>query len=244
VSEDSSDELESDISSEFVSSTSSEGEYSDMEDNLADIENDFNDVDGVKAMDDDGGDLFSSVALSSAMKAAKKAAPSYALSFDDVFGDDVRKSKGGLFDDVDGDEGGDLFAGANAKASSISVDPASSAPVKPPAMAPKTPKGLFDSDSDDDDDLFGIARRPSGGDLFSEPVPDPLSSLKTAEPKKNDTTPIEPPSAAVSSMSIAPAQSKKSPSALFDSDSDSDDKLFSTNSTQVKKAPPREGLFD
>ena len=240
VSEDSSDDFESDISSEFVSSTSSEGEYSDMEDNLADIENNFGDVDGSYAMGDGGGGgLFSSVGLSSA---AKKAAPSYALSFDDVFGDDVRKSKGGLFDDVDGDDGGGLFGGAGGKAPLAFAEPAASAPAKPPVAAPKKPKGLFDSDSDDDDgDLFGITRRPSGGDLFSEPITDPLGALKSVESKKTDAKTLAPPSSAVASMSIEP---KKSPSALFDSDSDSDDGgLFSTKPKEVKK-PPREGLFD
>ena len=241
VSEDSSDDFESDISSEFVSSTSSEGEYSDMEDNLADIENNFGDVDGSYAMGDGGGGgLFSSVGLSSA---AKKAAPSYALSFDDVFGDDVRKSKGGLFDDVDGDDGGGLFGGAGGKAPLAFAEPAASAPAKPPVAAPKKPKGLFDSDSDDHDgDLFGITRRPSGGDLFSEPITDPLGALKSVESKKTDAKTLAPPSSAVASMSIEP---KKSPSALFDSDSDSDDGgLFSTKPKEVKKAPPREGLFD
>ena len=247
VSEDSSDEFESDISSEFVSSTSSEGEYSDMEDNLADVENNFGDVDGSYALAGAGGDgLFSSVGLSSATTAAKKAAPSYALSFDDVFGDDVRKSKGGLFDDVEGDDGG-LFGGASGKAPLASAPaPLASAPAKPPAAAPKKPKGLFDSDSDDDDgDLFGITRRPSGGDLFSEPITDPLDALKSVESKQTDAKTLVPPSSAVASMSIAVPEPKKSPTALFDSDSDSDDGgLFSTKPKEVKKAPPREGLFD
>ena len=124
--------------------------------------------------------------------------------------------------------------------------PLASAPAKPPAAAPKKPKGLFDSDSDDDDgDLFGITRRPSGGDLFSEPITDPLDALKSVESKKTDAKTLVPPSSAVASMSIAVPEPKKSPTALFDSDSDSDDGgLFSTKPKEVKKAPPREGLFD
>ena len=105
---------------------------------------------------------------------------------------------------------------------------------------------MFDSDSDDDDgDLFGITRRPSGGDLFSEPITDPLDALKSVESKKTDAKTLVPPSSAVASMSIAVPEPKKSPTALFDSDSDSDDGgLFSTKPKEVKKAPPREGLFD
>ncbi|OUS45338.1 hypothetical protein BE221DRAFT_76866 [Ostreococcus tauri] len=103
VSDDSSDTLESDISSEFVSSTSSDGEYSDMDEHLADVENYPDAVGALGGGDagavDSGRDLFSSVGFSSLTKSAKKAVPSYALSLDDVFGDDVRSS-GGLFEGV------------------------------------------------------------------------------------------------------------------------------------------------
>jgi len=248
VSDDSSDTFESDISSDFVSSTSSEGEYSDMDDHLADVENyptilDARGDENADALG--GGDLFSSVGLSSAVNAAKKAAPSYALSFDDVFGDGIRSSTSGLFDSVAASSKGGIFDVTGTTSAVVSPSPGatpSGGSIPPKPAAAKKPKGLFDSDSDSDDgrDLFGVSKRGSGGDLFSAPISDPLSSLKTETPKKEGS--LEPPTSGVDAMTIGVPKPK---SPLFDeSDTDEEGDLFSTKSIASKPSFNREGLFD
>ena len=249
VSDDSSDTFESDISSDFVSSTSSEGEYSDMDDHLADVENypGILDAHGDEHTDAaGGGDLFSSVGLSSAVNVAKKAAPSYALSFDDVFGHDIRSSAGGLFDSSTASSKGGIFDVAGTSGVAVSPSPAetpSSGSIPPKPAAAKKPKGLFDSDSDSDDgrDLFGVSKRGSGGDLFSAPISDPLSSLKTETPAAKEAS-LEPPTSAVGAMTLGVPKPK---SPLFDeSDTDEEGDLFSTKSITSKPSFNREGLFD
>ena len=143
VSDDSSDTLESDISSEFISSTSSEGDYSDVDEHLADID-DFERAarGGNAAMEDaeEGGDLFSSAGLSSMLKSAKKAAPSYALSYDDVFGGDIRRaSSEDLFSAEVPRSDGSLFESAESTETKKAT-PATKAPE--PRKEPKKPKGL------------------------------------------------------------------------------------------------------
>ena len=270
VSDDSSDSLESDISSESVSSTSSEGEYSDMEDNLADLDN-YNDGGGV-GLDDDGydgdngrgggGDLFAAVtkATTTLSKSARKSAPSYALSYDDIFGDDVRgaPSTSGLFDDDirrPSSSGGDLFSGVSGEQNAAPVMSAPSvAPAKPAAVVNK-PKGLFDSDSDSDNggDLFGMSKKASNGDLFAGPlIADPLSAMKKEAPKLSNPsqTDVDVATTSIAAMSVSepvdvPSRTT-SQGLLFDSDSDSDDGLFSTTATT--KAGPSikrsKDLFD
>lgn len=249
VSDDSSDTLESDISSEFISSTSSEGDYSDMDEHLADIDNFERSARGGNAASEDaeeGGDLFSGAGLSLSRKSTKKDAPSYALSYDDVFGGDIRRTASGdLFSAEAPRSNGGLFESAESKESK-KASPATKAAPEPP-KEPKKPKGLFDSDSEDEGDLFGIGRRTSGGDLFSAPVKDSLSQLKEAIP----TTPkavastsnnVQPPTAEVASMTM---KLPKSP--LFaDSDSDKDDKLFSTKAinSKVPSNITKDGLFE
>ena len=247
VSDDSSDTLESDISSEFISSTSSEGDYSDVDEHLADID-DFERAarGGNAAMEDaeEGGDLFSSAGLSSMLKSAKKAAPSYALSYDDVFGGDIRRaSSEDLFSAEVPRSDGSLFESAESTETKKAT-PATKAPE--PRKEPKKPKGLFDSDSEDEGDLFGIGRRTAGGDLFSAPVKDSLEQLKeaipTPKPVASTSNDIHPPTAEVASMTM---KLPKSP--LFaDSDSDEDDKLFSTKAinSKVPSNITKDGLFE
>lgn len=272
VSADSSDSLESDISSDSVSSTSSDGEYSDMEDNLADLDN-YDDNDGIGLNDDGyegddgrggGGDLFAAVTRASPTlsKSARKSAPSYALSYDDIFGDDVRRapSSGGLFDDNSGGpSSGDLFSGVpgEQKSAPVASAPSSAAAQASTKPAPviKEPKGLFDSDSDSDNggDLFGMSKKASSGDLFAGPmIADPLSGLKKETPKLSSplTTDVDAATSSVAAMSVsAPVDvpvRTTSQGLLFDSDSDSDDGLFSTKAT-TKAAPSikrGEDLFD
>jgi hypothetical protein len=254
VSDDSSDTLESEISSEFISSTSSEGEYSDMEDNLADIENYGVDSGGLEEGDGGGADLFSSVA--SIAKSARKAAPNYALSYDDVFGEDVR-SAGGLFDDIKGATS-DLFSGLTRGNTSSGPAESAGAPAMregtvsstPPSKAGiKKPKGLFDSDSDSDgDDLFGLRKKSAGEDLFASPMPsNPLAGLKA-----ESATTSKPLEEGIESMKLATDadQSKvvaapKLSSPLFDDSDSEEEKLFNAKNTAVS-APKRdkEGLFD
>lgn len=255
VSDDSSDTLESEISSEFISSTSSEGEYSDMEDNLADIENYGVDSGGLDEGDGGGADLFSSVA--SIAKSARKAAPNYALSYDDVFGEDVR-SAGGLFDEVKGATTSDLFSGLthgntssgpaeSAGAPATRKDAVSSTPPSKPEI--KKPKGLFDSDSDSDgDDLFGLRKKSAGEDLFASPIPsNPLAGLKA-----ESTAASKPLEEGIESMKLATDadQSKataapKLSSPLFDDSDSEEEKLFNAKNTAAS-TPKRdkEGLFD
>lgn len=237
VSDDSSDTLESDISSEFVSSTSSDGEYSDMDEHLADVENYPDAVGALGGGDagavDSGRDLFSSVGFSSLTKSAKKAVPSYALSLDDVFGDDVRSS-GGLFEGV---------ASTSADAALSPIPSTIPTTTKKPVEA-KKPKGLFDSDSDSDGDgdLFGASKRVSSGDLFSTPIEDPLSSLKKNAPGK-DSSP-KPPTVEVGAISLAVPKAR-SPLLFDESDTDEESELFSTKaSSGPKLSIKREGLFD
>jgi len=276
VSDDSSDSLESDISSDPVSSTSSEGEYSDMEDNLADLDN-FNDggfdddrYDGEGGGRGGGRDLFASVtnAATTFVKSAKTSTPSYALSFDDVFGDDIRASpSGGLFDDqerrissgvggsgVGGSGGGGeshRIASTSSAAPSSAVDAKKTAPV-----AVKQPKGLFDSDSDSDDavGLFGGSRKASSGDLFAGPmISDPLSAMKKEVPKLSSSTKaaVEVATSSIAAMAVSapvavPARTA-SQGLLFDSDSDDDGGgLFSTKARPgaVPSNIKRDGLFD
>lgn len=255
VSDDSSDTLESEISSEFISSTSSEGEYSDMEDNLADIENYGVDSGGLDEGGGGGADLFSSVA--SIAKSARKAAPNYALSYDDVFGEDVR-SAGGLFDEVKGATTSDLFSGLthgntssdpaeSAGAPATRKDAVSSTPPSKPEI--KKPKGLFDSDSDSDgDDLFGLRKKSAGEDLFASPIPsNPLAGLKAESAAE-----IKPLQEGIESMKLATdadqskaAAAPKLSSSLFDDSDSEEEKLFNANNT-VASTPKRdkEGLFD
>jgi hypothetical protein len=197
-------------------------------------------------------DLFSNLRSSSLVKSAQKAAPSYALSYDDVFGDDVRSSPtGDLFSTVTGGASDlfaatgatdDLFIGGRTQAHSERTAPRESILAASTQVQAKKPKGLFDSDSDSDDDLFGLRRKGSGGDLFS------TAAAKTA------SVPVE---AAVASMTIAPASTPatipgpsqstrpvSSTAALFaDSDSDEADKLFDSKPVAVPKRSS-EGLFD
>lgn len=247
VSEDSSDEFESDISSEFVSLMLSEGEYLDMEDNLVDVENNFGDVDGLYVLVGVGGDgLFLSVGLSSATIVAKKAVLFYVLFFDDVFGDDVCKLKGGLFDDVEGDDGG-FFGGVSGKVFlAFAFAFLAFAFAKLFVVVLKKLKGLFDFDFDDDDgDLFGIIRCLLGGDLFLELIIDFFDALKLVEFKKIDVKTFVLLLFVVVFMLIVVLELKKLLMVLFDLDLDFDDGgFFFMKLKEVKKAFSREGLFD